>query len=118
MTTSETRTEILRNFIFLTIIEKGQFLKKICICLNKKNCFSPQSWGYTAKLCLPVVLKIFGEIHRELFFLDIKVTISETSTEILWKFVFFIMFENGKFWGNLDLFKQLFLIKPVKDNNY
>ena len=31
---------------------------------------------------------ILGEIHRELFFLDIKVTISETSTDILKKYVF------------------------------
>ena len=37
-------------------------------------------------------LSILGEILRELFFLDIKVTISETSTEILWKFVFLTMF--------------------------
>ena len=40
-----------------------------------------------------------GEIHRELFFLDIKVTISETITEKLRKFVFLTMFESGKSWG-------------------
>ena len=39
---------------------------------------------------------IFGEIHRELSFLDIKVTISETSTEIVRKIVFLTMFESGK----------------------
>ena len=38
-------------------------------------------------------LRILGEIHREPFFLDIKVTISEKSTEILRKFVFLTMFE-------------------------
>ena len=37
---------------------------------------------------------IFVEIHRELFFLDIKVTISETSTDKLKKFVFLTMFEK------------------------
>ena len=60
-----------------------------------------------------------GEIHRELIFLDIKVAISETSTEILREFVFLTMFEKGQNpEENLDLFKQLFLIKPVKGNKY
>ena len=39
---------------------------------------------------------IFGEIHRELFFLDIKVTISQSSTEILRKLVFLTTKERGK----------------------
>ena len=39
---------------------------------------------------------IFGEIIRELFFLDIKLTISEKSTKRLRKFVFLAMFERGK----------------------
>ena len=55
------------------------------------------------------------EIHREPFFLDIKVTISETSTEILRKFVFLTMFvKEANPEENLDLFKQLFLIKSCK----
>ena len=41
-------------------------------------------------------LRIFGDIYREIFFFDIKLTISETSTEILRKFVFLTMFEMGK----------------------
>ena len=41
--------------------------------------------------------EFFGEIHRELFFLDVKVTISETNTEILRKFAFLNMFESGKY---------------------
>ena len=49
-------------------------------------------------------------------FLDIKVTISETSTEILRKFVFLTMFERANPEENLDLFQQLFLIKPVNGN--
>ena len=60
---------------------------------------------------------IFEKIERELFFLDIKVTISETKTEVLRNFVFLTMFERGKSGGNLDLFKQLFLTKPVKRIN-
>ena len=52
---------------------------------------------------------IFGEIQRKLFFLDIKVTISETSTEILRKYVFLTMFEKEKNpEENLDLFKNIF----------
>ena len=39
-------------------------------------------------------------------------------TKILRKFVFPIMFERGKPEENLDLFKQLFLIKPVKRDKY
>ena len=63
-----------------------------------KNCFSPINEPHTAKLCLSVVLKHFWEIHRELFFFDIKVKISETSTDILRKFVFLTIFEM---WQNL-----------------
>ena len=61
----------------------------------------------------------FGEIDRELFFLDIKVTTSETSTEIHRKYVFLTMFWKGKNpEENLDLFKQLFLIKSVRADKY
>ena len=40
------------------------------------------------------------------------------STKILRKFVLPIMFERGKTEENLDLFKELFLIKPVKGDKY
>ena len=65
-----------------------------------------------------VVLKHFGEIRRELFFLDIKVTISETSTEIFREFFFLPCLKVANPEENLDLFKQLFLIKPVKGDKY
>ena len=55
---------------------------------------------------------------RELFFLDIKVTIAETSTKILRKFVFLTNFERTNPEENLDLFKQLFLNKPVIEDKY
>ena len=45
-------------------------------------------------------------------------TISETNTEILRKFTFLTLFERGKPEENLDMFKQLFLIKPVKEDKY
>ncbi len=40
---------------------------------------------------------IFGEIHRELFFLDIKVTNSVKITEILRNFDYLTMFEKSKY---------------------
>ena len=45
-------------------------------------------------------------------------TISETNAEIHRGFVFLTMFERGKPDENLDLFKQLFLTKPVKEDKY
>ena len=54
------------------------------------------------------------EIHREYFFLDIKVTISEASTEILRNLFFCPCLKGANTEENLDLFKQLFLFKPVK----
>ena len=44
-------------------------------------------------------------------------TISERSTDILRKFVFLTCFKRVNPEENLDLFKQLFLIKPVKGEN-
>ena len=53
-----------------------------------------------------VFWSIFGEIHRELFFLGIRVTIAETRTEKLRKFVFLTMFEKEqiliKIWIGLN----------------
>ena len=60
---------------------------------------------------------IFGKIHRDLFFLDKKVTISETSTEKLRNFFFLPFLIRGKSWGNLDLFKLLFWSKLLKRIN-
>ena len=62
--------------------------------------------------------RIFGEIHRDHNFLDIIVIIAERSTKILRKFVFPTMFERGKPVENMGLFKELFLIKPVKGDKY
>ena len=45
--------------------------------------FSTQSEPHTAKPCHSVALKHFWGNSTELFFLDIKMTISETITEIL-----------------------------------
>ena len=59
----------------------------------------------------------FSGKFTENFFLVQKVTISEKSTEILGKFVFQVWKgENPE--ENLDLFKQLFLIKQVKCGKY
>ena len=52
---------------------------------------------------------ILGKIDRELFFLETKVTISETSTEILRRFVFLTMFERVKSWGKFEFFSTTIL---------
>ena len=67
-----------------------------------KNCFSPQSEPHTAKLCLSVVLKHFlGNSHRT--------SLISPKSDYL----------RNEHWNtqNLDLFKQLFLIKPLKGIN-
>ena len=63
-------------------------------------------------------LNFLGEIHREHFFIDIKVTISETSTEILRIFFFLPCLKRANYEENLDLFKQLFLNKTSKVDKY
>ena len=60
----------------------------------------------------------FGQIHIEHYFLDINVTITETSTEILRTLFFLPRLKGANPEKNLDLFKQLFLIKPVKVDKY
>ena len=79
----------------LDLLKQFFLIKPVKGNKKKKNVFSPQSEPHTTKLCLSVVLKHFGEIHRELFFLDKLLTISETRTEILRKF-FFLPCLNGK----------------------
>ena len=112
VTISETSTEILRKFVFLTMFEWSKILRLIWICLN--NRFLINQWR-GLKLTITVFLhklghiqltyatllfwSILGEIHRELFFLDIKVTISETWNKTLRKLVFLTIFERGKSWG-------------------
>ena len=82
VTITEMSAEILRKFVFLTMFEKWQILRKIRICLNKyfwpnqlkeiyinKNCFAPQSEPHNATLCLSVVLKNFwGNSSRTFLF--------------------------------------------------
>ena len=82
-----------------------------------KKCFSPKSDPHAAKLCLSVVLKFFGEFHRILLFRH-KMTLSETSTEILRKFFFLPCLKGANPEENLDLFQQLFSIKPIKGDKY
>ena len=100
-----------KKFVFLTMFEKGQILRKIWICLNNffwlnkqkgininKNCFIHKLKQILLNYAFLLFWSLLGEIHRILFFLDIKVTISETSTEIRRKFIFLTMFEMGKSW--------------------
>ncbi len=57
---------------------------------------------------------IFQDIHRELFILVKKVTISETSSDILRKFVFLTMFEKEQILWKIWISFNNFLIKAVK----
>ena len=61
-----------------------------------KNAFLPKVSHIQLNYVFLLFWSIFGEIHRELLFFDQKVTISERRTEILTKFVFLNMFENGQ----------------------
>ena len=82
----------------------------------KNNCFTPQSEPPTSKLCFSIVLMHFGEIHRELFFLDIKVAISESSTVIFRKKISYNVRKVANPEENLNLFNQFFFVKQVKGN--
>ena len=110
VTISETSTEIFRKFVFLNMFEKGQS-GEIWICLNKcfwsnhqkeiiikKIVFLQKVSHILLDYAFLLFWSIFGEIHRELLFLVQKVTMSETSTEILRKFVFLTLFERGTSW--------------------
>ena len=109
MTIAETSAEILRKFVFLTMFEKGQIPRKIWICLNNslwsnrkkgtninKNFFLHKVSHILLNYAFLLFWSIYGEIHREVLFLDIKVPISETSNEALRKFVFLTIFEKGQ----------------------
>ena len=115
----------------IIMFAKVLILWKIWICLNNcfwsnqkngininKNCFSPKTEPHTAKLCLSVVLMLLGEIHRGLFFLDTKVTLSKKITEILRKFVFLTMSEKGQILRKVWICLKTELIKPSKGDKY
>ena len=58
------------------------------------------------------------EIHRELLFLDRKLALSETATKYPESLFFLPCLKGKNSEENLDLFKQLFLIKSVKWDKY
>ena len=125
-----TCTEILRKFVFLNMFEKGQILRKIWICLYNsfdepskrgqiltKNDFLPKVSHIQLNYVFRLFWSIFGKIHREFPFLIKKVTLSERSTKILRKLFFLTCLRRVNPDENLDLFKQMFLIKQVNGNN-
>ena len=124
--TKKKRTEIHRKFLFLTVFEIGQILRKIWICLNNffwsnqlkrininKNSFSPKSEPHTDKLGLCVVLKHFWEIHREIFFLDTKWLSQKRALKYSESLFFLPCLKGENLEENFDLFKQLFLNKQA-----
>ena len=94
---------------------KQLFLIKQLKGINiKRNVFIQKVSHILLNYAFQLFFNLFEKIHRELFFLNIKVTIWKTSTEILREFVFLTMFERDKPEENFNLFKQLFLIKEIK----
>ncbi len=61
-----------------------------------KTVFLPEVSHIQLNYVFLFFLSIFGEIHKELLFLNQKVTISEKCTEMIRKFVFLNKFERGK----------------------
>ena len=117
---SETSTEILRKFVFLTIVEGANpeenldLFKQLFFYQTSKSgqiltqtVFLHKMSHILLNYTFPLFLSILGEIYRELSSLDIKVTISETSNEIL-KFFFLPCLKGTNPEENLNLFKQLF----------
>ena len=110
------------------MFEKGQILRKIWICF--KTLFdqtSKMEKMFKKKIVILLNMShiqinyafllfwsILGEIHRKNLFLVKKVTFSERSIEKLRNLFNLILLERVNPEENLDLFKQLFLIKPVK----
>ena len=82
-----------------------------------KTVFLPKVSNIQLNYAFLLFWSILEEIHIELLFLVQKVTISERRTEILTNLLFSTCLKKGKSWGKIDLFKQLFLIKPVKGDN-
>ena len=117
--------DIFRKFVFLKglkgpnpeenlIMYKQQFLIKPLGQILTKSVFLHKVSHILLNYAFLLFWSIFGEIHRELFFLELKVTIAETSTEIFKKFVFLPCLRGANPEENLDLFKQMFLITAVK----
>ena len=107
VTISETSTEIFRKVFFVTCLkvantgENLELFKQLFLIkpvkgvkLKKQTVFLQKVSHILLNYVFLLFWSIFGEIHRELFFLDIKVIIVEMSTKILKKFVFPTMFEK------------------------
>ena len=87
--------------------------------ITNKNCFSQQGEPHIAKNIPSCCFEVFWGKFIENFPFNINVTITEKSTEIFSQFFFLTIFENGANpEENLDLFKQLFLNKPVIEDKY
>ena len=131
MSISETSTEGLRKFVFITIFEKWQIPRKIWICLKKFFDQTSKRWQILTKtvflrklsrIQLNYVFLLFwsilGEIHRELLFFIKKWLSQKRSLKYSEGLVFLPYLKSGKSWGNMNLFKQLVFIKPVKGGIY
>ena len=78
-----------------------------------KTYFSPQMYHIQLNYDFFWFWSIFVEIHRELIFLDNNL-LSQKGALKLSESLFFNMFERVNPDENLNLFRKLYLIKPVK----
>ena len=128
---SETNTEIHRNFFFLPCY-KGANPEENLDRLNNsfwsnqlkgininKNCVSPQCEPHTAKLCLSVVFMYFWLNSQRIILFKHKSDYRWNEHWNTQKVCFYYHVWKGAYpEENLDLFKQLFLIEPVKADKY
>ena len=84
--------------------------------INKKS-FSPQSEPHTAILCISVVLKHFFRNSWRIFLFRPKID-QKQALKYSESLFFLPCLKEANPEENLDLFKQLFLIKPVKGVKY
>ena len=83
-----------------------------------KTCFSPQVSHIQLKYAFLLFWSIFGEIHREHLFL-FQIWLSQKGAQKNSESFFSLRVWKGAHpEKNLDLFKQLFLIKPLKWDKY
>ena len=124
VTISERSSEILRKFVFLKKFENGQIFRKIWICLNN---FFDQSSKRGQILTITVIFCKLSQIQVNYTFVlfwsslgkfqkieylrkKLRNTQKVCFSQQVWKVA------NQE--ENLDLFKQLFLVEPVKGDTY
>ena len=119
VTISETSTETRANYEENLDLFKQLFLNKTSkVDKYYQKLFFLKVSQILLNYAFLLLWRILRVIHRELFFLVNKVTISETSTEILRNLFFLPCLKRANSEENLDLFKQVFFKKKLKGDKY